>query len=93
MIATAHFVSRRFDEAIPKLLLAIEEDPNAMAYQILIAAYAHSGKLTEARDALDRLRSLGPFIAPNLSAFRNPEHRELLASGLRLAMGEGFKET
>jgi adenylate cyclase len=93
VIAMAHFVSRRFDEAIPKLLLAIEEDPNALSYQILIASYAHSGKLTEARDALDRLRSLGPFIAPNLSAFRNPEDRELLASGLRLAMGEGFKET
>jgi tetratricopeptide (TPR) repeat protein len=88
VIAAAHFISRRFDEAIPKLLLSIEEDPTGSAYQFLIASYAHSGKLDDARHALDRLRSLGPVSAGNVSAFRNPEHRELLLSGLRLAAGE-----
>jgi hypothetical protein len=44
--------------------------------------------LDEARDALDRLRSITPVIAPDVSYLRNPEHRELFLSGLRLAAGE-----
>jgi tetratricopeptide (TPR) repeat protein len=88
VIGAAHLVSRRFDEAIPKLLLSIEEDPNADAYQFLIASYSHSGKLKEAREVVDRLRSLRIDIAPNVRPFRNPEDRELLLRGLRLAIGE-----
>src|SRR5271166_5650193 len=53
VIGHAHFLSRRFDEAVPK-----------------------------------RLRAITPVVIPDASYLRNPEQRELLLSGLRLAAGE-----
>jgi hypothetical protein len=35
-----------------------------------------------------RLRAITPVVIPDASPLRNPEHRELFLSGLRLAMGE-----
>jgi TolB-like protein len=44
VIGASHFLSRRFDEAIAKLLLAIEETPNfPVPYRYLAACYAHMG--------------------------------------------------
>ena len=41
IIACAHFFSRRFDEAGPKLLLAIQADPSwPQPYRFLAACYA-----------------------------------------------------
>jgi hypothetical protein len=45
------------------------------------------GRLTEARDALSRLRAVAPHFS-YASLFRNPEQRKLLEDGLRLAAGE-----
>ena len=88
-IGTAHFLSRRFEEAVPKLLLAIQEDPNFPAsYSSLAACYAQMGRLDDARAILGRLRAIRPGIIPSVIPYRNPEHRELYLSGLRLAMGE-----
>jgi pentatricopeptide repeat protein len=88
VIGTAHLVSRRFDEALPKLLLAIQEDPSfPNAYRTLAACYAHMGRLDEAREIVNRLRAITPVVVPNTSFLRNPEHRELFLSGLRLAAG------
>jgi adenylate cyclase len=82
-------VSRRFDEAVPKLLLAIQEDPSAPApYRLLAACYAQMGKLDEARAVVGWLRAISPDLLPSFRSFLNPEHRELLLSGLRLAAGE-----
>ncbi len=89
VIGYAHFFSRRFEEAIETLLLATQEDPNAVGSHGLIASYAHLGRLEEAREALHRLRLIDPVVMPPyLHAARIPQHRELLVSGLRLAMGE-----
>jgi adenylate cyclase len=89
IIGGAHFFSRRFAEAIETLLLAIQEDPNAVAYRTLIACYAHMGRLEESREALNRMRLIDPVVMPwYLQTLRIPEHRELLLSGLRLALGE-----
>jgi TolB-like protein/class 3 adenylate cyclase len=88
-IGRAHFFSRRFDEAAPKLLLAIQDDPeNVQPYRFLAACYAHMGRLDEACDMIERLRAITPVLMPLTLAFRNPEHRELYLSGLRLAIGE-----
>jgi adenylate cyclase len=88
-IGAAHLVSRRFEDAVPKLLLAIQEDPNyPMPYRLLAACYAHMGRLDDARDVVKRLRALTPAVVPPNTQFRNPEHRDLLLSGLRLAAGE-----
>jgi TolB-like protein len=89
VIGGAHFVSRRFDEAVPKLLLAIQDDPSAQeAYRLLAACYAHMGRLDEARAIVARLRAITPLVVHSDVPFRNPEQRELYISGLRLAAGE-----
>jgi adenylate cyclase len=87
-VGFALFLSRRFDEAIAKLLLASQNDPNSpVTYRFLAACYAHLGRLDEARATLARLRAVTPHVMPEVSHWRNPEHRELYLSGLRLAMG------
>ena len=88
-IGVAHFFSRRFDEAVPKLLLAIQEDPSFLyPYRVLAACYAHTGQLDEAREVVTRLRALTGVVIPDLSYLRSADHRELYLSGLRLAAGE-----
>ena len=57
-------------------------------YRSLAACYAHMGRLDEARAIVARLRAITPLVVPSASPFRDPEHRELFLSGLRLAMGE-----
>jgi adenylate cyclase len=89
VVGAAHFLARRFQEAVPKLLLAIQEDPShPMSYRILAACYAQMGRLEDARKIVERLRPLTPVIVPPATPLRNPEHRELFLSGLRLAAGE-----
>jgi len=89
VIGAAHFYSRRFDEVVPNLLLAIQEDPsNPGPYRVLAACYAHLGRLDDAREMVERLRAITLAVMPDTSYLRNPEHRELLLSGLRLAAGE-----
>jgi len=90
-IGLAHFLSRRFAEAVPELRLVIQADQSfPPSYLFLAACYAHMGKLDEAREIVMRLRAIKPIVIPNidLSLFRKPEHRELIMSGLRLAAGE-----
>jgi tetratricopeptide (TPR) repeat protein len=88
-VGYAHFFSRHFDEAVPKILLTIQEDPNlAQPYRFLAACYAHMGRLDEAREIVKRLRTITPVVIPDASVLRNAEHRELYLSGLRLATGE-----
>jgi adenylate cyclase len=89
VIGAAHFVSRRFDQAVPKLLLAIQEDPsNPQPYRFLAACYTHMGELDGGRQIVARLRAITPVVIPDASFLRNADHRELFLSGLRLAAGE-----
>ena len=88
-IGTAHFLSRRFDKAVPQLLLAIQEDPSFPdPYRYLAACYAHMGRFDEAREMVKRLRAITSVVVPDASYLRNAEQRELFLSGLRLAAGE-----
>jgi adenylate cyclase len=85
----AYFVQHRFDEAASKLLLSIQDRPGFPApYRWLAACYAHMGRLDEAHAIVARLRAITPQVMPNGIALRDPEHRELFLSGLRLAAGE-----
>ena len=89
ILGLAYLLRRQFDEAASTLLMAIQEMPDGpTAYRSLAACYAHMGRLAEAREIIERLRTLTPMHVPSFSYLRNPEHRELLSSGLRLAMGE-----
>jgi len=89
IIGAAHFFSRRFEEAVQKFLLAMQEDPSdTSSYRILAASYAHMGRLGEAREVIARLRAITPNVMPNGRLLRNPDHRELYLSGVRMATGE-----
>jgi adenylate cyclase len=89
LLGAAHLVSRRFEEAVPKLLLAIQEDPNyPPPYRSLAACYALMGRFDEAREIIERLKTITPVMVPSIVYLWNAEHRELYLSGLRLAAGE-----
>jgi adenylate cyclase len=86
-MGVAYFCKRQFDEAASKLLLAIQDNPgSSLTYRFLAACYAHMGRLDEARATVAKLRAL-PLVVPRDQPWRNPEHRELFLSGLRLAAG------
>jgi adenylate cyclase len=89
-IGAAYFYKRQFDEAASKLLLSIQDSPgHPTSYRVLAACYAHMGRLDDARAIVVQLRTITPEVMPNsVAAPRNPEYRELLLSGLRLAIGE-----
>jgi adenylate cyclase len=88
-IGSALFFCRRFDDAAGKLRESLERAPGfAVTYRYLASCYAHMGRLEEARDVVERLRDISPLVVPSVVPFRNPEHRELFLSGLRLAAGE-----
>jgi len=74
---------------VPKLLLAIQDSPSfTHPYRVLAACYAHMGRLDEAREIVERLRTITRGMVPSTTPYRNLEHRELFLSGLRLAAGE-----
>jgi len=89
LIGGARFFARRYNEAVPKLLLAIQEDSSYVhPYRYLAACYAHMGRLDEAREIVARLRAITPVVVADANYLRMDEHRELFLSGLRLAAGE-----
>jgi TolB-like protein len=90
LTGAALFFSRRFEEAVPKLRVAIEDSPLFVTpHRFLAACYAQMGLLAEARTIIARLRRLTPEVIPTYPLpFRDPHHRELYFSGLRLAAGE-----
>src|SRR5439155_21231313 len=77
-----------FDEAVPKLLLlgGPELPASVSPSRRLLRPFS---RLDAARDTVARLRTITSVVIPDTSFLRNPEHRELYLSGLRLAMGEG----
>jgi hypothetical protein len=46
------------------------------------------GRLGEAREILTRLATITSVMLPDVSQLRNANDRELVLSGVRLAMGE-----
>jgi adenylate cyclase len=89
LMGAAYFFKRRFDDAAAKLLLSIQDHPGFPgSYRFLTSCYAHTGRLDEARAIVAKLRAITPLVIPRDLPWRNPEHRKLLLSGLRLAAGE-----
>jgi TolB-like protein len=86
---SACVAGRRFEEAVPQLRLAIQEDPShPTSYRWLGACYAHMGRLDDAREVIMRLRAITPIVVPDASHFRDRDQRELFLWGLRRAAGE-----
>ena len=46
------------------------------------------GQLDDARKMVQRLRAITSVVVPDAMQYRNPDHRELFLSGLRLAASE-----
>jgi TolB-like protein len=89
VLGMAHFLSRRFDDAVPKLLLAIQDNPTfAEPYRVLAACYAHMGRSDDARKTIAKLQAISPALQVAEGFLRNEKHRELFLSGLRLATSE-----
>jgi adenylate cyclase len=88
-LGMAHFFSRRFAQAAEILAMSTREGASATAYCCLASCYGHMGRLDEARAVIERLRAIAPnALSSGAVPYSNPEHRELLLSGLRLAAGE-----
>ena len=69
--------------------MSIQDNPGfPPSYRILAACYAHMGRLDDARAIVTRLRAITPLIVPSDFRYSNPEDRELILSGLRMAAGE-----
>ncbi len=89
LIGEAYFFKREFEEAAPKLLLSIQENPGyPHSYRILAACYVHMGQLEEARAIIARLRGITPHLVPSAAQLRRAADRELFLSGLRVAVDE-----
>ncbi len=87
LLGIAHFVRRRFDEAVRNLLIAIQDDPGwAAPYRFLAACYAHMGRLSEAREIAGRLPWISNAAMDEFDLLRDPEHRQLAQSGLNMAV-------
>ena len=86
-IGQAHFFNRRFGDALENLLMAHHHGTNVIICRFLASCYAHMGRLDDAREIVGRLRSITTIMMPDASYRRNPKHRELFLSGLRLAAG------
>jgi pentatricopeptide repeat protein len=86
-LGMAYFFSRRFDQAAEMLAMSTREGASATVYSTLASCYAHMGRLDEARAVIERLRVIAPNMMPGVP-YTNPEQRDLLLSGLRLAAGE-----
>jgi adenylate cyclase len=88
-LGVAYFLNRQFDDAAPNLRASLETAPTmAVIYRYLASCYAHMGRLDEAREIVRLLKKITPVVVPTVTPYRNPEHRELFLSGLRLAADE-----
>ncbi len=80
----------QYEDAVTYGRKAVSIRPDcARVYHRLAAALAHLGQLAEARDTLDKAVALEPGFGERTVfatyPFRNPEHLEILLSGLRKA--------
>ncbi len=90
LVGLAHFLNRRFEDALPKLIVAAQHLASVLyVHRVLASCYAHMERLEEARAIIERLRTISQIVVPEFNQFRNPTHRELILSGLRLAAGVG----
>ena len=88
-LGNAYFLKHQFEDAAAILVASLEQAPGLpVGYQLLASCYAHMGRLDEAREIVARLKKITSIVVPSNVVFRNPEHRELFLSGLRLAAGE-----
>lgn len=95
-MALSYLQLGQFEDAVTYGRKAVSIRPDyARVYHRLAAALAHLGHVAEARDTLDKAIALEPGFGErtviSTYPFRNPEHLEILMSGLRKA-GLGIEQ-
>jgi TolB-like protein len=89
LIGTAHFLARRFPQAIECLLQSMQEGAmTPWRYRLLAASYAYLGRLDDAREVTRQLRATGACVMPSRMMLPNRILHQLLLDGLCLAAGE-----
>jgi adenylate cyclase len=90
VMGLANLFSRRFIDAAERLALSVRAYSGWPApYRALAACYAHMGRLDDASAVIEQLRIVGPVTASSeINRYRRAEDRELLLSGLHLAVSE-----
>jgi hypothetical protein len=77
------------NQAMRKLLLAIQEEPSAPPpYRFLTACCAYMGQLDDARESAVRVRAITSVVVPDDSYLRTPRTASCSYRSLRLAAGE-----
>jgi TolB-like protein/Flp pilus assembly protein TadD len=87
-LAFAHLAAERYEEAIEWADRCLREQPRYSAlYRAKVVAYAHLGRMSEARGALARLLELQPGLTIRTLALPNlvPELAAVYIEGLRKA--------
>jgi TolB-like protein/class 3 adenylate cyclase len=86
-IGIAHFLARRFEAALAKLLVAVQETPAwPWPYRGLAACYAQMGRLDEARGVIVQLQTLTPEL---LSLVCLSANRNTASVSSRVSVGYG----
>jgi Flp pilus assembly protein TadD len=88
--AGAHFIAGHYDQAMSSAMMAVENQPNyVLANSLLAASAAHCGQASIARNALGRLLQLEPDLRisklTDMFPLRRPQDVASLAEGLRKA--------
>ena len=85
-IGIAHFFNGRFDQAVSRLRVVVQEFPRwATPIAALVSCHAHLGFLGEAEAVAGQMRVADPLLAPTANQFRHAKHRELFMPGMKIA--------
>jgi adenylate cyclase len=92
-IGVGHVLSRHFEEARAMLLRSLQESPNSVPpHRWLAVCCAHMGRLEEAREMINRLRTIMPDTEPGVSPYSSAEHREAIQDHLRAVLRNGASQ-
>jgi adenylate cyclase len=86
-IGVGHVHRRRFEEARAMLLRSLQESPNSVpTHRWLTVCCAHMGRLEEAHEMINRLRTI---MLDAALPYRNSEHREAVQDRLCAVLRDG----
>jgi TolB-like protein len=84
----ARFLQRRFEDAVAHLTEAGRVIETSAIYAVLAASCGHLGRISQAREALERYQTVSHIPVSEMSGmFRNADHRQLFLTGIALAQG------
>jgi TolB-like protein/class 3 adenylate cyclase len=93
-IGVGHFFARRSEKAAEMINASLQEKSTwAPTLRFMASCLAHMGRLKEAQEIVNRLRTVTPVVIPTADHWRIREDREYYLDGLRLAVGVSPEES